>query len=89
MEITIRLAGAGDAAVLSALGRKTFYEKWKETTSAENMNRYLEHTYSTRVIEKELAEPSLLYLLANLNHDVIAFAKLTHGFPDVEEAEPG
>lgn len=89
MEIKIRKATTEDAAILTSLGRKTFFEKWKGTTSAENMNHYLEETFNTEKITGEISDPSVLYLIAAKDGNSVGYAKLIHTHPDIEVAEPG
>lgn len=88
MEIEIRNATAKDAEQLAALGRKSFYEKWKNTTSAENMQRYLAETFHPEKIAEEIADPSVVYLIAEENGIAIGYSKLLHTHPDIEESEP-
>jgi len=89
MEITIRRATIQDAAVLTLLGSRTFFEKWKDTTPPENMQRYLSATFTEEKIRDEIDDPSTIYLLAEENHAAVGYAKLLHTFPDVEIAESG
>ncbi len=87
MEIDIRPGGEKDAGVLAALGSRTFYEKWKETTSAENMQRFLAEAYSENKIREELLDPSTIYLVAEENQIAVGFVKLLFTFPDIEVQE--
>src|SRR5216110_1249340 len=87
MKIEIRNATVKDAEQLAALGRKSFYEKWKGTTSADNMQRYLEETFLPEKIAEEIADPSVIYLLAEENGTAVGYSKLLHTHPDIEVAE--
>jgi ribosomal protein S18 acetylase RimI-like enzyme len=88
MQITIRRAIIDDAEALVALGKKTFFEKWKDTTSSENMRNYLAETFSEEKLREEISDPSVIYLLAEENSVALAYAKLLHTHPDIEVAEP-
>jgi len=89
MQITIRRAITNDAELLVALGKKTFFEKWKDTTPAENMNHYLAETFTTEKLSEEIADASVIYLIAADNGNAVGYAKLMHTQPDIEVAEPG
>ena len=84
--MTIRIAKPMDAANLSELGRRSFFEKWKDTTSPENMAAYLDQTFTPEIIEQEIADPSVIYLIAEENSGLAGYAKLMHTYPDLEEA---
>jgi ribosomal protein S18 acetylase RimI-like enzyme len=88
MKITIRRATTNDTEVLTTLGKKTFFEKWKDTTSSENMKNYLSETFNEEKLREETSDPSIIYLLAEENSVALGYAKLLHTHPDIEEAEP-
>jgi ribosomal protein S18 acetylase RimI-like enzyme len=89
MEITIRKAELRDVPALVALGRKTFFEKWKHTTSPENMSRYLDRAYSPDVIRAEIMRDKIVYLVAEANHEIVGYVRLTRDMPSIEEYDPG
>jgi len=89
MQITIRKATSDDAEELVAIGKKTFFEKWKDTTPAENMKHYLEETFTTEKLIEEISDASVIYLIAADNGNAVGYAKLMHTHPDIEVAEPG
>lgn len=74
---------------LVALGRKTFFEKWKHTTSPENMSRYLDLAYSPDGIRSEIMSDQIEYLVAEANHEIVGYARLTRDLPNIEVYEPG
>ena len=87
--ITIRKATTDDAVPLSSLGRKAFYEKWKDTTPADNMEVYLAQTFTPEILKEEIVDESVIYLLAEENSNVLGYAKLLFTHPDIEVPEPG
>lgn len=89
MEVTIRHGELKDVPALVTLGRRTFFEKWKETTSPENLSSYLDRAYSPDAVRQEIMSGHIFYLVAEAQHELVAFARLTDDFPDVEEREPG
>jgi ribosomal protein S18 acetylase RimI-like enzyme len=82
--MNVRIATIRDAAPLADLGRQSFYEKWKDTTSPENMKTYLSQTFATELIMEEVSDPSVVYLVAEENNELIGYAKLLNTFPDFD-----
>ncbi len=75
----IRPASAGDAALLADLGRRTFTETFADSNSAEDLQRFLDETYSEAIQARELAEPGTLYLVAEAEGEAVGFARLRRG----------
>jgi ribosomal protein S18 acetylase RimI-like enzyme len=57
-DILIESARISDAEALSALGRKTFTEKFGQLYSAENLNMFLEDSHSVSVYHSVLGDPA-------------------------------
>jgi diamine N-acetyltransferase len=88
METIVRTGKAGDAEALADLGRRSFYEKWKNNTSAENMKSYLDENYLSDKIRSELEDESIHYVVAEKDGVLVGFARLLYTFPDVQEFAP-
>ena len=54
MEITIRKIELADAAVLSAISQKTFYDTFAGTCTEADMQLFLSESYNQSLVEKEL-----------------------------------
>lgn len=57
-DIRLELAGHDDASALSALGRKTFTDKFGPLYSAENLNAFLEDSHSVNAYHNVLGDPA-------------------------------
>ncbi|MES2791877.1 MAG: GNAT family N-acetyltransferase [Planctomycetota bacterium] len=76
--VNIRTANAGDAGVLANLGRQTFHETFAAQNKPEDMDAYLQESFTIEQLNTELAEPGAVYLLAEANAKVIGFAKVAY-----------
>ncbi len=87
---TIRYASATDASGLSRLGAQTFRATYAETNPPHVVDAYVAEHYSTAVQLAELQDDRLIYLVAEIDTQLVGFALLrtdqTH--PDVEAARP-
>lgn len=61
---TIRRGVAGDAAMLAALGRRTFVDTFAADNTPEDMAAYLTHAYGVEQQAAELALPDAVFLIA-------------------------
>lgn len=74
--LTIRIASAEDAALVTDLARKTFYESFAVYNTEENMRIYMEEQFTR---EKQLAEvgaPGRLFLLAYAGEEPAGYASM-------------
>lgn len=74
--IDYRPATAQDMSALSELGRTSFVDAFGHLYSAQNLNHFLEETYSLPVIERELANPLRLFRIAEQGGDMLGYCKL-------------
>lgn len=81
--ITIRLANQDDAALLASLGARTFYEAFASDNTPENMQDYLNRSFSPEIQSKELLEAGSVFLIAESEGTAIGYARLLAGWPDV------
>ena len=65
-----------DAPALSELGRTSFVDAFGHLYSAENLNRFLEQTYSKPVVEDELTNPLRLFRVAEQDGEMLGYCKL-------------
>ena len=66
-----------DAAPLARLGRESFCAAFADIYREEDLSRFLEETYSERVIAAEIADPDVVHrVIANDNNILLAFIKL-------------
>lgn len=88
--VSIRTADIGDANVLAKLGRQTFHETFATQNKPEDMDAYIEKSFTIEQLAAELAESGTVYLVAEAHAKVIGFAKVAPDpIPDcITEASP-
>jgi GNAT superfamily N-acetyltransferase len=74
--VTIRLATAADAAVVSELARRTFYDTFAATNDPADMAIYLAGAYSIDIQTRELNDRDITTLLVEEAGTAIAYAML-------------
>ena len=77
--LTIRRGKAADAALLTELARRTFDETFAEHNRAEDMQTYLAETFSEAKQERELTNPAITTLFAELDGVAVAYAQVKRG----------
>ncbi len=82
--ISIRKINESEVKQLQDISRKTFFETFAESNSAENMKKYLEENLSTERLSSELNNPSSLFYLAEMDKEVIGYLKLNKGDAQTE-----
>lgn len=73
---TIRRGVAGDAAMLAALGRKTFLDAFAADNTPENTAAYVAHAYGAEQQAAELALPDGVFLIAEVDGTAAGYAYL-------------
>jgi diamine N-acetyltransferase len=77
--VTIRVAGAADAAVISDLARRTFYDTFAATNDPADMALYLDGAYSIDIQTRELNDRDITTLLVEEDGIAIAYAMVRSG----------
>lgn len=75
-EFQLRAPRAEDTQRLASLGRDTFIETFGSLYRKEDIDHFLEKSYSNRVILGELANPKLTYRVIEFKNELIAFIKV-------------
>ena len=83
----VRHARAGDAALLSELGARTFVETFAADNTAEDMAAYLASAFGADQQTAELADPHSLFLIAEIDEVAAGYARL-HGGPAPASISP-
>lgn len=73
---TIRRGVPGDAAMLAALGRKTFLDAFAADNTPENTAAYVAHAYGVEQQAAELALPDAVFLVAEVDGTAAGYAYL-------------
>jgi diamine N-acetyltransferase len=79
--IKIRYATARDNELLAELGAQTFRDSFAADNTAENMAAYLAASFSPSKQAAELADPSSVFLLAEVEAKIAGYARLKSSPP--------
>lgn len=82
--VTIRQATSADLDLVCAISSATFYETFKESNTAEDMNKYLFEHFSPAQIQKEIDNPDSIFYLAFVNDVAMGYLKLNTGKAQTE-----
>ena len=86
----IRYATRSDASALSQLGARTFRATYVDTNETHLLESYIADHYSTAIQRAELQDDRLVYLVAEMDAQLVGFALLRtdQAHPDVNGAHP-
>lgn len=76
MNVMIRRAQASDNVLLAELGARTFYDTFAADNSPEDIADYLAKTYGPVQQAAELADGSMVILIAEIDGEAVGFAML-------------
>lgn len=84
--ISIRQPDFSEAAMLAALGRRTFEEAFADQNTPENMAAYLAEAYATAQFEREMRDENAIFYVVSQNGSPVGYAKLRkNSLPDPVE----
>jgi ribosomal protein S18 acetylase RimI-like enzyme len=72
-------------AELQKLGRQTFTETFAENNTQENLAAYLEESFNTAQLRKELSDPNSLFYVAYDDERAIGYLKINTGTAQTEQ----
>lgn len=75
----IRCGSVADAALLTALGERTFYETFVGCCTPEDMQLYLSAAFTVERLNCELNDPLAVFLVAEVESEPAGYAKLRAG----------
>lgn len=84
----IRRGVASDAAMLAALGARTFRETFAADNTAEDMAAYVEHAYGVEQQRAELALPDAAFLIAEVDGVAAGYAYVRQSPPPAHVTNP-
>lgn len=87
-KLKIRKATSADTELLLAIGRQTFFEKFTENNSEENMLQYASEAYTFEKIASEVNNVNSQFYLATLNKQTVAYLKINFGEAQTEMQDP-
>jgi len=74
--MNIRYANENDASLLAELGRKTFFDTFVEDNTPEDMEIHLSEHYTPEIQSSELRDSNSIFLIAEIDHIAVGYAKL-------------
>lgn len=77
----LRPALLDDAEALAALGRESFCAAFAHLYREEDLNAFLERTYTPHVVAEDIRDPNLVHCLAEDRSGLAAFCKIALGSP--------
>jgi len=86
--IEIIKATETDIKLLQNIGKQTFFEKFTENNSEENMLKYASEAYSFEKIASEVNNPNSQFYLATLNNQTVGYLKINLGDAQTELQDP-
>ena len=66
------------------VGRQTFFETFSQTNTEENMQKYLEESFSSNKLLEELDNPNSQFYFAKYNDEIVGYLKLNFGHSQTE-----
>lgn len=80
--MNIRYGTTGDARMLAELGAKAFYDTFAKDNIPENMETYLQRSFSSEIQLNELSQPDVIFLIAEIEGNPVGYAQLILGSHD-------
>jgi GNAT superfamily N-acetyltransferase len=80
-KVQIRYATAADNALLAELGAQTFRDTFAADNTPQNIAAYLAASFSLEKQAVELADPTSVFLLAEVEGAAVGYARLKRGQP--------
>lgn len=84
VDVRIREAGPGDAAVFTELGARTFRDTYAADTDPDDLDAFVESTFRVELQAAELRDPLNLHLLAEVDGSPVGFAVVREEAPPLE-----
>lgn len=87
-KLEIRKATYKDTELLLTIGRQTFFEKFTENNSEENMLQFASEAYTFEKIASEVNNVNSQFYLAILNNQTAGYLKINFGEAQTEMQDP-
>lgn len=82
--ISIIKVELNDIEKLQKIGRETFFETFSESNSEENVQKYLDESFSIEKLASELTDKNSEFYFALLDEEVIGYLKVNFGDSQTE-----
>jgi len=80
----ITKVNSNEITSLQKVGRQTFFETFSQTNTEENMQKYLEESFSSDKLLEELNNPDSKFYFAKYNDEIVGYLKLNLGHSQTE-----
>jgi diamine N-acetyltransferase len=87
-KLKIRKATYKDTELLLTIGRQTFFEKFTENNSEENMLQYASEAYTFEKIASEVNNANSQFYLATYKNQTVGYLKINFGEAQTELQDP-
>ena len=77
MAIIIRRATTADAENIAVVSRQTFYDTFAEFNSKEDMDKFMNESFSMTALINEVSLAKNIFLIAFIDEEVVGYAKLS------------
>ena len=81
---TIRAISISDLAQLQKIGKTTFAETFTEHNTKEDLDKYLEESFSNEKLSSELNNPESSIYFAEIENNVVGYLKINFGASQTE-----
>ena len=84
MELVIRKINIDHLTQLQKIGKTTFAETFTEHNTKEDLDKYLEESFSNEKLTAELTNPHSSFYFAEIEHNVVGYLKINFGASQTE-----
>jgi diamine N-acetyltransferase len=81
---SIRAISISDLAQLQKIGKTTFAETFTEHNTKEDLDKYLEESFSNETLTTELTNPHSSFYFAEIENNVVGYLKINFGASQTE-----
>lgn len=76
MSIIIRIATKDDAELIADISRQTFFDTFAPFNTKEDMDKFMNETFTKEKLMAEVAAPGNIFLMAYDGDEVVGYARL-------------
>jgi len=84
MELVIRKINIGHLSQLQKIGKTTFAETFTEHNTKEDLDKYLEESFSNETLTAELTNPHSSFYFAEIEHNVVGYLNINFSASQTE-----
>ncbi|MBL7807014.1 MAG: GNAT family N-acetyltransferase [Saprospiraceae bacterium] len=78
-DLSLQRVDLNDIRILQKIGCETFYESFAAVNTPENMQHYLDQSFSEVALTEELSHPDMAYYFALIDGEPFGYLKLNFG----------